>query len=79
MLPMTENPEEKYKKQKNCHICKEEFYDINATKNSRIVWDYCYETRNSKETPIVCVIKNTKHHKKFLLCSIMALIMTTNL
>ena len=49
MLPLAKKQEEEHKKQKFCHICKQEFYDINATENSRRVWDYCQYTRKFRD------------------------------
>ena len=44
MLSLKAKQEEEYTKQNLCLICKGEFHDVNAVKNSFSVWDHCHYT-----------------------------------
>ena len=58
MIPLTDEENKSYKKQKVCYICKKEFSTDDDNKK------YHY-TKNLGELLIVFVTLDTKHRKKF--------------
>ena len=64
MIPLTDEKNKSYKKQKVCYIRKKEFNTDKNTKYQK-VRDHCHYTGKFRGAAHSVWIKDTKHQKKF--------------